>query len=313
MDACSATPNIEISKPKSSLFKAVSAGSLGNALEWFDYGLYGCFAPVISSLFFPSSDPLSSLMLTLIVFGVGFIMRPLGGVVFGHYGDKYGRRKVLVATILLMGAATALIGCLPTYAKVGIAAPIGLALLRLVQGISTGGEWSSCMTFLSEYATPYNRGFIVSWSNFSIGIGLLAGTGTGAVITGLLAKEELYSWGWRVPFIFGFIIALASIKLLLKVEETPVYQQQQQVVNNEVKELPLKQVFTTYWKETLINMGVTIGWTISYWVVMAYMPSYIIQILKYPMWLGMSLSSLLLLVFVLTIPFSGILTDKIGR
>lgn len=141
-------------------------------------------------MFFPSGDPLVSLMLTFIVFGVGFIMRPLGGFVFGHYADKLGRRKVLVITVLLMGIGTALIGCVPTYAQIGIAAPVILAVLRLVQGISTGGEWSSCMSFLSEYGTPYNRGFIVSWSKFGVAGGLLMGSVTGAVMTAPMAVEK---------------------------------------------------------------------------------------------------------------------------
>ena len=158
----------EKSKSHSSMAKAVLAGSVGNALEWFDYGIYGYFASIISSEFFASKDPITALMLSFIVFGVGFVMRPIGGLIFGHYADKVGRRAVLTWTIVLMGISTFLVGCIPSYVTIGIWAPIFLTLCRLLQGISTGGEWGSCMSFLAEYATPYNRGYIVSWSEFSI-------------------------------------------------------------------------------------------------------------------------------------------------
>lgn len=305
---CKTSPAVP---PKQSMARAVLAGSIGNALEWFDYGLYGYFAAIISSLFFPTKDPLTSLMLTFIVFGVGFVMRPLGGLIFGHYADKAGRRKALAATVILMGASTFLIGCLPTYAQIGYWAPAALAALRLLQGVSTGGEWGSCMSFLAEYGTEHNRGFIVSWSQFSIAVGLLMGSASGTILTAVLSQEALYSWGWRLPFWSGLLIALFGMYVRTKVDETPKYKEVEQA--HAVVQLPVVELLTKYWRESIVNIGVVIGWTISYWVTMAYMPTYISKVLKYPLWVGMSFNTVLLIIFMIAIPFTGMLADKIGR
>jgi len=298
-------------KKNQSMVKAIVAGSIGNALEWFDYGLYGYFSSVIATLFFPSQDPLTSLMMTFIVFGVGFVMRPIGGMIFGHYADKAGRSKALSATVMLMGVSTFAIGCLPTYSQIGVAAPILLALCRLVQGISTGGEWGSCMSFLAEYGRSDNRGFIVSWSQFSIAVGLLMGSALGTVLTAALSQESLYAWGWRIPFWTGLLIAIFGLYVRSKVEETPKYKEVE--LSNGVADMPVVELFKKYRYETLVNIGVVIGWTISYWIIMAYMPTYISKVLQYPLWVGMSFNSVLLIIFMIAIPFAGMLADRIGR
>jgi len=296
---------------KSSMVKAVLAGSVGNALEWFDYGLYGYFAAIISSQFFPSKDPVTALMLTFIVFGVGFVMRPIGGLIFGHYADKVGRRNALTWTVILMGISTFAIGCLPTYAQVGILAPVLLAVCRLLQGVSTGGEWGSCMSFLAEYATPHNRGFIVSWSQFSIAVGLLLGSGSGALLSSLLSPEAMNAWGWRLPFWSGMLIAMYGFYVRRKVDETPVFKQCEE--NHTLAQTPLMDVLKNYRRETVLSFGIVIGWTISYWIIMAYMPTYISKVLKFPLAVGLSYNTFLIIVFMIAIPFTGILADKVGR
>lgn len=300
-----------VTPASNSMFKAVVAGSIGNALEWFDYGLYGYFASIVSSQFFSSKDPITALMLSFIVFGVGFVMRPVGGLVFGHYADKVGRRTALTWTVVLMGMSTFAVGCLPTYAQVGIWAPILLTLCRLLQGISTGGEWGSCMSFLAEYATPFNRGFIVSWSQFSIAVGLLLGSGSGAILSFLLSPEALNAWGWRIPFWSGILIALFGIYLRRQVDETPVFRECEGA--QALAQTPLIDVLKNYKRETLLSFGIVIGWTISYWLVMAYMPTYISKVLKFPLSVGLSLNTFLIVIFMVAIPFTGILADKIGR
>ena len=150
-------------KKKTSLARAVFSGSLGNMLEWFDYGLYGYFAAIISADFFVADDPIVGLLLSFLVFGTGFLVRPIGGILIGAYADKHGRIKALTLTILCMGVCTMLMGCLPTYSQVGILAPILLTVLRLLQGLATGGEFGSSLTFISEYGTPNNRAFLCSW------------------------------------------------------------------------------------------------------------------------------------------------------
>ncbi|MHC1745738.1 MAG: MFS transporter [Negativicutes bacterium] len=296
---------------KSSMAKAVLAGSVGNALEWFDYGLYGYFAAIISSQFFPSKDPVTALMLTFIVFGVGFVMRPIGGLIFGHYADRVGRRNALTWTVILMGISTFAIGCLPTYAQVGILAPILLATCRLLQGVSTGGEWGSCMSFLAEYSTPHNRGFIVSWSQFSIAVGLLLGSGSGALLSSLLSPEAMNAWGWRLPFWSGMLIAMYGFYVRRKVDETPVFKQCEE--NHTLAQTPLMDVLKNYRRETILSFGIVIGWTISYWIIMAYMPTYISKVLKFPLAVGLSYNTFLIIVFMIAIPFTGILADKVGR
>lgn len=291
--------------------RTVLSASVGNALEWFDYGLYGYFAAILADLFFPSHNPLTSLMFAFMVFGVGFVMRPLGGLIFGHYADRAGRRKALVATVILMGTSTFLIGCLPTYEQIGIGAPVLLAACRLLQGVSTGGEWGSCMAFLAEHGTESNRGLIVSWSQFSIAAGLLLGSALGTALTAALSASDLYAWGWRIPFWSGLLIALFGLGLRSTVEETPVFQAAAQA--NTVVTMPVYEVWQKYRRETLLSVGVVIGWTISYWVIMAYMPAYITQILKHPLWVGMSINTMLLVVFMVAVPFAGLLSDRVGR
>ncbi len=301
----------EEKRSSGAMAKAVLAGSVGNALEWFDYGLYGYFASIISSQFFSSKDPVTALMLSFIVFGVGFIMRPVGGLVFGHYADRVGRRQVLTWTVMLMGLSTFAVGCLPTYAQIGVWAPILLAVCRLLQGISTGGEWGSCMSFLAEYSTPKNRGFIVSWSQFSIAVGLLLGSGSGALLSAMLSPEDMNAWGWRIPFWTGLLIACFGMFIRKKVDETPSFKACEETQT--LAQTPLMEVLRNYKKETVLSFGIVIGWTISYWLVMAYMPTYISKVLKFPLSVGLSLNTLLIVVFMLAIPFTGILADKIGR
>lgn len=312
-DTCVASQKInqQGTPKKGSLGKAVFGGSIGNMLEWYDYGIYGYFAPIISNQFFPSKDPLTSLMLTFIVFGVGFFSRPLGGVVFGRMADRLGRRTTLIITVLLMGIATCAIGLTPSFATIGVAAPIIIALLRLAQGLSTGGEWGSCMSYLAEFATPHNRAFIVSWSHFSVGGGLFLGSATGLVLTQFMSQEVLNAWGWRIPFISGILIALFALYFMAKLEETPAYEAAKQT--NTVTETPFKEIAKNYKLPSFVMFGVVIGWTISYWTFLSYMPTYITKILNYSMGSAFTLTSILLLVFMVCIPLAGMLADKIGR
>ncbi len=295
----------------SSVFKAVLGGSVGSTLEWFDYGLYAYFASIISVNFFPSKDALTSLMLAFIVYGVGFVLRPLGGIFFGRYGDKVGRIKVLAVTVTLMGVATTCIGILPTFNQIGVAAPVLLVICRLLQGFACGGEWGTCNSYLAEYANPKNRGFIVSWSQFSQTLGLLGGSLTGVFLSAILSKEAMTSWGWRIPFILGILIAGFGFFIRRKMEETPVYQQAE--ANNALCESPLTEIAKHYKREIIITIGLILGSAVVYHVVMSFMPAFITQILKFPLGTGFQINSIMLIVFMICAPFVGILTDKFGR
>jgi MHS family proline/betaine transporter-like MFS transporter len=186
--------------------EAVIAGVIGNALEWYDFAVYGYFVSTISELFFPSSDPLASTLATYAVFGVGFVMRPVGSILFGTYGDRHGRRKALSAVTFLMAISTLAIGLLPTYDQAGLLAPILLVVARLIQGLSAGGEWGGSTAYIVEYAPEGRRGFIGSWQQFSVGGGFLLGSLSGTVLSFALSPEALTSWGWRVPFLLGIVV-----------------------------------------------------------------------------------------------------------
>src|SRR5215813_981461 len=208
----------------SGMRRTVLAGMLGNAMEWYDYGLYGYLSPILATLFFPSRDPLTSLTATFGVFAAGFLMRPLGAVAFGHLGDRLGRKKALVISVGLMAVPTGLIGLLPTYAQAGSLAAVLLVVLRLLQGFSVGGEFTGSILFLVEHAPPARRGFIGSWAGFSTNAGCLLGSGVGALLVTVLGRQAVAEWAWRLPFLLGAVLGVAGLFLRLGVEETPRFQ-----------------------------------------------------------------------------------------
>ena len=202
---------------------AILAGVIGNALEWYDFAVYGYFVSTISKLFFPGTDPIASLLATYAVFGVGFVMRPVGSILFGIYGDRYGRRKALSAVIFLMAFSTLAIGLLPTYGEVGVLAPILLVAARLLQGLSAGGEWGGSTAYIVEYAPEGRRGFIGSWQQFSVGSGFLLGSLSGTVLSFALSPDALTTWGWRVPFLLGIVVGAVGAYLRWRLPDTPKY------------------------------------------------------------------------------------------
>ena len=291
--------------------RAIVAGSIGNVLEWFDFGVYGYFVPVLSQLFFPSSDPLSSLLLTFAVFGVGFVMRPVGSILFGIYGDRVGRRKALSAVIFLMGVSTLAIGLLPTYQQVGVAAPILMVVVRLLQGLSAGGEWGGSTAYLVEFAPEGRRGYIGSWQQVSVGGGFLLGSLSAAFINQVMAHDAVLAWGWRIPFILGIAVALLGGYLRWRLDDTPKFTEIE--AQHAVSHAPLIEAVTTYRRETLTIFGLTLHNTVAYYIPIIYMTSYIIsQAHLSPssaLWIGTTCLS----VFVVLIPIWGALSDRIGR
>jgi MFS transporter, MHS family, proline/betaine transporter len=291
--------------------KAVVAGTFGNIMEWYDWAIYGYFAPVIGKLFFPSADPLASLLLTFAVFAIGFIMRPLGALIFGPYGDRVGRKKALSLAVILMGASTFIMGILPTYSQIGIAAPILLVLARLLQGLSAGGEWGSGTSFIVEYAPSNRRGFFGSWQQFSTGGGLLLGSITAALLTSAFAPDTLNAWAWRIPFVLGIVVGVIGLYLRLRIEETPKFQS---VAKSEkVSKTPLIETFKKHPKEIFIAMGFTVHWTASYYLLLTYMPTYITKVMKLPMNLALISNVVVIIFFISIIPVMGYLSDRFGR
>lgn len=197
------------------------SGSLGNAMEWYDFAVYGYFAKVLAPLFFPTEDKTAALISVFGVFAAGYVMRPIGALIFGRIGDKLGRKKALLLSVLVMIIATSLLGLLPTHASVGIMAPILLTILRLIQGISVGGEFTTSITFVSEMAPSNRRGFYTSWSTVSVIGGILVGSAIGAIVENVFTPEQISAWGWRIPFLLSIVMGLGIYKLREKNNRVP--------------------------------------------------------------------------------------------
>ena len=291
--------------------KAVTAGAIGNFVEWYDYSVYGFFATAIASQFFPSEDRVASLLATFAVFAVAFFMRPVGAFVFGHYGDTIGRRNTLAAAVIMMGIATLMIGVLPPYAQIGVLAPILLVVARLLQGFSAGGEWSGSAAFMVEYAPENKRGLYGSWQQVSIVAGLLVGSAMGGLLGTVLSEDALNAWGWRIPFILGMVVALVGLYLRLRVEDTPAFRIIEE--KEEITEAPVKESFTAHWRESLTAIGFTVAWTVAYYILLTYMPTYVSETLGIPLTQALLSNAIGLVVLMALIPFTAALSDRIGR
>jgi MHS family proline/betaine transporter-like MFS transporter len=287
------------------VWRAVAATSIGNALEWFDLVVYGFFAVVIAKLFFPAGNDTVSLLLTLGTFGVSFFMRPLGAIVIGAYADRAGRKAALTLSILLMMLGTAIIVVLPTYGTIGIAAPLILVLARLMQGFSAGGEFGSATAFLAEHV-PHRRGFFASWQVASQGLTTVLAAIFGTVLTSSLTPDQLMSWGWRVPFVFGLLIGPIAYYIRSNVDETPEFLAAQTTTS------PLRDTFAGHKTRLLIAIGIVVLGTVATYLVL-FMPTYGVKQLGLPPSVAFSAVVLTGLIQMVGSPFVGHLSDKIGR
>ncbi len=291
--------------------KAITAGVIGNVLEWYDFGVYGYLVPTISALFFPGGDPVVSLLSTFAVFGVGFVMRPVGSILFGIYGDRHGRRKALSAVIFVMALATFAMGLLPTYAQGGVLAPMLLVVVRLFQGLSAGGEWGGSTSYIVEFAPPTRRGFFGSWQLVGVGGGFLLGSLTAALLNGALSEADRLAWGWRLPFLFGIAVGLVGAYLRWRLDDTPKYTELEE--KHAVAEAPLTEALNQYPRETLLGFGVTLHNTVAYYIALIYMGSYMVTVGKLPQITALWIGTGCLAVFVALLPLMGWISDQIGR
>ncbi|AON55350.1 MFS transporter [Herbaspirillum seropedicae] len=304
MSSNTASPGADITHPQAR--RAIISSSIGNALEWFDILIYGAFAVVIAKQFFPTGDDSVSLLLTFATFGVSFFMRPLGAVVLGAYSDRAGRKAALMLSIMLMTVGTAMIAFMPSYASIGLLAPAGIALGKMIQGFSAGGEFGSSTAFLVEHA-PHRRGFFSSWQVASQGISLLLAALFGAVLNNMLTPEQLASWGWRVPFIFGLLIAPAGIYIRRHLDEAPEFKESSEKTN-----APLRDTFAHQKMRLLIGAGSVIMATVSVYLSL-YIPTYAVKQLGLPAWSSFAAMSVAGLIMFIGSPLVGALSDKIGR
>jgi MHS family proline/betaine transporter-like MFS transporter len=300
-----------LDEPQPEYRKAITAGVIGNVLEWYDFGVYGYLVPTISQLFFPNGDATVSLLSTFAVFGVGFVMRPVGSVLFGIYGDRQGRRKALSLVVFIMAGATFAMGLLPTYAEAGIVAPILLVLVRLFQGLSAGGEWGGSTAYIVEFAPAGRRGFFGSWQLVGVGGGFLVGNLTAALLNGALDPGDRLSWGWRLPFLLGIAVGFVGAYLRWRIEDTPKYTELRE--DGAVAAAPLGEALTQFPRETLLGFGITLHNTVAYYIALVYMNSYMISVGKLPQGTALWISTMCLVVFVVLLPFMGALSDRIGR
>src|ERR1700728_844205 len=288
----------------------ITAAVIGNALEWYDFIVFGFFAVIIAKLFFPSDSQYASLLLTTATFGVGFFMRPVGGVVLGIYADRKGRKAALLMVIVLMTVAIALIAFAPTYAAIGVGAPLLIVLARLLQGFSAGGEFASATAFLIECAPPQRRGFYGSWQMVGQGLAVLIGAILGAVLTRTLAPETLDGWGWRIPFLFGLIIGPLGLYIRSNLDETDAFLQ---VSRDPASQPAALSALTSRVKELLVCLGLVVSGTISFYVILIYIPTFARVQLHLPLDQAFLAQAIGLACECVLIPIFGMVSDHIGR
>ncbi len=287
--------------------RAILSCAIGNFFELFDFTIYGYFAVAITRAFYPSG----SMYGTYAAFGAAFLMRPVGAIFIGAYGDRMGRRAALVVTIWLMAGATGAVGLIPTYRSIGYLAPVLLVMCRLLQGFSTGGEWGGAAAFLIEYAPPGKRGLTGSWQQFSTQIGGLAGSLSAALLAASLSEAAFYAWGWRIPFLCGFLLGPIGYYLRRKVAETPVFERA--VQSRVVERAPLRVAVREYGDRMLQAFGLSIIGCIANFVFVVYLVSYAINTMKLPPGAALSCAVASGSVVVVLTPFVGALTDRVGR
>jgi MFS family permease len=283
---------------------------IGNALEWYDFIVFGFFTVVIARLFFPSDSQYASLLLTTGTFGVGFFMRPVGGILLGIYADRRGRKAALLMVITLMTVAIAMIAFAPTYAAIGVGAPLIMVLARLLQGFSAGGEFASATAFLTESAPAGRRGLYGSWQMVGQGLAVLLGAILGTLLTRSLTPETLDSWGWRIPFLFGLIIGPVGLYIRRNLDETSAFLQSNR---SSAGQQDSRSVLMSHVKEMLACLGMVVSGTISFYVILIYIPTFARTQLHLPLDQAFLAQSIGLACEVVLIPICGLLSDFVGR
>jgi metabolite-proton symporter len=296
----------------SSLRRVIVASLVGTSLEWYDFFIYATAAALVfPTLFFPSFDPLVGTLLAFATYAVGFIARPLGGVVFGHYGDKLGRKNVLVATLLLMGVATFAIGLMPTYDVIGAWGPILLVALRFLQGLGLGGEWGGAVLMTMETGGPGRRGLNASWPQLGVPIGLLLANGVLSLMGAVTSRAQFLSWGWRVPFLLSGLLVLVGLWIRLTIAESPLFQQLE--VTGTKARAPIVDVLRLYPTRVLLGIGARVGVDVAFYTFVLFITTYLVTYLKLPSSYALNAVLIAAACQVLFIPFFGALSDRYGR
>ncbi|TKH09694.1 MHS family MFS transporter [Peribacillus simplex] len=296
---------------KKQMRRILIASLVGSSIEWFDYFLYGTVAALVfNQLFFVNEDPTIGLLLSYASFALAFFIRPFGGVIFSHIGDRIGRKKTLVITLSLMGVATFGMGLLPTYQAVGIWAPILLITLRLVQGLGIGGEWGGALLLAVEYAPAEKRGLFGAIPQMGVTIGMLLGTIALSIMT-LLPENAFMTWGWRIPFIFSALLVFFGLWIRKGIDETPSFKKVKE--SGEVPKLPIVETLKNYWREVLIAVGAKVVETAPFYIFSTFVVSYATSNLGFSRTATLTAVMIATIITTILIPFMGMLSDKIGR
>jgi MFS transporter, MHS family, proline/betaine transporter len=297
------TSGVSLSQPQR--WRAVVAASIGNALEWFDFAVYGFFAVTMARLFFPAANETVSILVALATFGVTFVLRPLGAIVIGTFADRHGRKSAFMLTIVLMMTGTAIIALAPTYSSIGILAPILIVVARMIQGFSAGGEFGSATAFLAEQ-NPQRRGFFASWQFASQGLTTILATAFGATLASTLTTAQMDAWGWRIPFLFGLMIGPVAYYIRRHVDETIEFQ------STPASKTPLREAFSDVKLRMLISLGAVVLVTVATYTTL-FMPTYATRQLGLPPYSGFLAGLLTGSIQLVLIPIVGALSDRIGR
>ena len=297
--------------------RAIVATSIGNMLEWYDFTVYALFAGYIAGNFFPADDANTRLLKTFLVFGLGFVVRPLGAVLIGNFGDRAGRKAALTLTILLMAAGTGVIAFSPTYASIGLGAPVLLLLGRVLQGFSAGGEVGGATAYLLESAEPLQRGRVASWLEASMGMANILGALAAFSVTATLSTAQVQAWGWRIPFIFGLLIAPVGLYLRRSLDETEAFQAEalRRLRDHLQQKVPLLEIFRNHGRSLFVGFCVAILWAVAVYVLMIFLPTYV----QHPDTFNFSARQAFGASLIGNIPFVigclwfGSLSDRIGR
>lgn len=291
--------------------KVLIASLTGSSIEWFDYFLYGTAAALVfNKIFFPMVDPVIGLILSYLSFSLTFFIRPIGGVLFAHIGDRIGRKKTLVLTLSLMGGATVMIGLLPTYDMIGMWAPALLILMRIIQGMGIGGEWGGALLLAYEYAPEKRKGFFGSIPQAGVTIGMLMATFIVSLMT-LFSEEDFLSWGWRIPFLLSSVLVLLGLWIRKDIDETPDFQKVKK--SGQVAKAPLRDTLKHHWREVLIAAGLKVVETAPFYIFSTFVVSYATTTLTYQKSQALEAVTLGALVATIMIPLMGLLSDRVGR
>ena len=302
-----------MAEEKTPLRRVVMASLIGTTVEWYDFFLYGSAAALVfNKLFFPEFDPLTGTLLAFATYALGFVARPIGGIVFGHYGDRIGRKRLLMLSLVLMGVATVLIGLLPTYAQIGIWAPLALIALRLVQGFAVGGEWGGAVLMAAEHGDAARRGFWASWPQAGVPAGNLLAAAVLAIMAAVQTEADFLSWGWRVPFVLSALLVVVGWYIRNRVAESPMFAKELEEAEAPPK-VPAMEVLRERPKALVLGAGLRVGENISYYILTVFSLTYLVDVSKESRSLALNALLIGAAVQFFAIPLFALLSDKIGR